>query len=100
MFITVAGTPAGYGYFETPAVPQENIMSALKTYILSNDINKISNSIQIATMAIQVDADCKVSINERAPILVQKDIGLTFDARGVFSVQFDSAVNYNITVSY
>lgn len=26
MFITVAGTPAGYGYFDVTATPNENII--------------------------------------------------------------------------
>lgn len=101
MFLTVAGTPAGYGYFETPATPQENVIPALKEYVLNLDPNKsLGVPMQIGTMAIQVDQECKVSINEKAPVLVQPDIGLAFDARGVYSVKFDTAVNFNITISY
>lgn len=101
MFITVAGVPAGYGYFDVTATPNENIIPALIETLKQNDPNaKLGAPIQIGTMAIQVSADTNVSINERNPVLVQPDIGLTFDARGVYSLSFDTAVNYNITVSY
>nr|UVY03700.1 MAG: hypothetical protein [Bacteriophage sp.]DAR68958.1 MAG TPA: hypothetical protein [Caudoviricetes sp.] len=101
MFITVAGTPAGYGYFEITATPNENIIPAMVAEIKANDINKeLRANISVGTMAIQVKAPCKVSINGRNPVLVEPDIGLTFDARGVFSVVFDTAVAYNITISY
>lgn len=101
MFITVAGTPAGYGYFEITATPNENIIPAMVAEIKANDSNKnLGANVAIGTMAIQVKAPCKVSINGRNPVLVEPDIGLTFDARGVFSVVFDTAVAYNITISY
>ena len=93
MFITVAGTPAGYGYFDITATPNENIIPAMVAEIRANDINKdLGAPISVGTMAIQV--------NGRNPVLVEPDIGLTFDARGVFSVVFDTAVAYNITISY
>ena len=101
MFITVAGVPAGYGYFEVEATPNENIIPALVAALRESDPNvSLGAPIQISTMAIQVSADCNVSINERSPVLVQPNIGLTFDARGVYSLTFDTAVDFNITVSY
>lgn len=100
MFITSVGIPAGYGYFEQTATPQENIVPALKKHLKTFDKNLDVYPLKLATVAIQVKSDSKVSINGRAPILVQADVGLTFDTRGIDSITFDSAVEFNITVSY
>lgn len=101
MFITVAGTPAGYGYYDLTATPDENIIPEMMKQIKSTDPNSsLGAPIQVGTMAVQVKNSCRVRINERNPVLVEPDLGLTFDARGVYSLTFDTAVAYNVTISY
>lgn len=102
MFFSVVGVPAGYGYFTIDSVENENIMPAVKEYVISNDPNRlISPPFSIGTISLQVDTDCQVSINGRAPVLVKADQGLTFDARGVNSIVFKaSGVKYNLGIIY
>lgn len=101
MFFTVGGSPAGYGYFEVTSVADYNIMPDVVKYLKEQDRNNIGANVSIGTMSIQVDKNCKVVINERAPILVQPDIGLSFDAVGIFSLKFvDDGVKYNLCMSY
>lgn len=96
---TLAGIPGGYGYFEKTASPGVNIMEEVRQAITENDKSALPVAIQ--TMTIQVDGECKVKINNRLPVLVQPDIGLSFDVRGtVFSLEFDTAVSYNLAFSY
>lgn len=101
MFITVAGCPAGYGYFETTSVVNEDILPALKTAVKAADPNyKLGAPMQIGTMTIKVKADAKISINGRSPILVTATDGIIFDVRGINSIVFLTAVQYNIILSY
>lgn len=101
MFYTVAGIPAGYGYMSTPSEADINIVPAMVQYLKENDKNYTGAPISIGTMSLQVDAECKVSINGRAPILVTPESGIQFDIRGINSIVFDTAgINYNIVVSY
>ena len=99
MISTIAGIPAGYGYFEKTATVNQDIMPDVVAHIKASDPNAAPIAIQ--TMTIQVEAEAKVSINGRAPVLVQPDIGLSFDVRGgVTSLSFDTAVAFNIAFSY
>lgn len=99
MITNFAGIPAGYGYFEEVSPVNTNIMPSVVTAILNSDQN--AAPIYIQTMSIQVSAKAKVSINGRAPVLVQPDVGLSFDVRGtVNSIVFDTAVQYNLAFSY
>ena len=41
MFITVAGTPAGYGYFDITATPNENIIPAMVAEIRRMTLTRI-----------------------------------------------------------
>lgn len=101
MFYTVGGSPAGYGYFEVTSSSGINIMPAIVKYLREQDVNNIGANISIQTMSVQVDKACKVRINERAPILIQPEVGLSFNAVGVFSLKFiDSGIKYNICMSY
>ena len=99
MISTMAGSPAGYGYFEETSVADTDIMPDVIAAIKESD--PTAAPICIQTMSIQVEAEAKVSINGRSPVLVQPDIGLAFDVRGgVNSIVFDSAVAYNLAFSY
>lgn len=99
MITNFAGIPAGYGYFEEVAPVNTNIMPSVVAAILNSDQN--AAPIYIQTMSIQVSANAKVSINGRTPVLVQPDVGLSFDVRGtVNSIVFDTAVQYNLAFSY
>lgn len=99
MTITLAGIPGGYGYFEEVAPANENIIPDILSAIRNNNPNIGPFSIQ--TMSIQVNSQTKVSINERLPVLIQPDVGLSFDVRGtVYSIVFEDAVPYNIAFSY
>ncbi len=101
MFMTVAGIPAGYGYFGIPSVENENIMPAIKQSLINSDKNNMNAPISIGSMSIQVDTECFVSINERAPVLIQVETGLSFDIRGIYSLAFTtSGIHYNICMSY
>lgn len=101
MFLTLAGSPAGYGYFEKVSVANEDIMPELVKHLKDYDKNNVGAPISIATMSVQVDADARVSVNGKAPILIQPTIGLSFDAVGVCSLKFITAgIKYNICVSY
>lgn len=102
MFFTNVGAPAGYGYFNKTTVKDENIIPDMKEHFLLYDPNKLlETKISIGSLAIQTKADVMVQINERAPVLVQPDIGLTFDIRGVYSIKFLSdGVAYNIAAVY
>lgn len=101
MFLTVGGSPAGYGYFQVTSVADENIIPAIVKHLKDNDLYNINEAFSIQTMAIQVDTDAQVSINDRAPVLIKSTIGLSFDAVGVFSIKFKTAgVKYNICLSY
>lgn len=97
MFITQAGTPAGYGYFERASVANENIVPDMIKYLQTFENFA---PISIGTISIQTKGDTKVSINGRAPILVTAEQGVTFDARGITSIVFDNVVQYNICLSY
>lgn len=99
MILNLAGIPAGYGYFEEVAPVNENIIPTIQKAIIAND--KDFGPISIQTVSLQVSADAKVSINGRLPVLVQPNIGLSFDVRGtVYSIVFDTAVQYNIAFTY
>lgn len=99
MITNMAGIPAGYGYFEKTSVAGENIIPLIKEAILANDEKDWPIAIQ--TVTIQVGTQTKVSINDRIPVLVQPNIGLSFDVRGtVYSIVFEDAVTYNIAFSY
>lgn len=99
MITTLSGIPGGYGYFEETSTAGENIIPEIKDAILENDPDGIP--IVIQSVSIQVMAQTKVSINERLPVLVQPNIGLSFDVRGtVYSIVFEDAVQYNIAFSY
>lgn len=99
MTITLAGIPGGYGYMEEIAPAGENIIPDVVKAVKENDPNLGPFSIQ--TMSIQVGTQTKVSINNRLPVLIQPDIGLSFDVRGtVYSLVFEDAVPYNIAFSY
>lgn len=99
MITSMAGIPAGYGYFEETSVASENIIPKIKEAILANDPKDWPIAIQ--TITIQVDTQTKVSINDRIPILIQPNVGLSFDVRGtVYSIVFEDAVSYNIAFSY
>lgn len=95
---TLAGIPGGYGYFEETSSPGKNIIPLIKDAIFKNNPRDLPTAIQ--TMTIQVGAQTKVSINERLPVLIQPNIGLSFDVRGtVYSIVFEDAVTYNIAFS-
>lgn len=99
MISTLAGIPAGYGYFEETAPAGENIIPDVMTAIREN--NPGDTPVAIQTMTIQVKAASKVSVNNRPAVLVTPDTGLSFDVRGtVFSLVFESAVAYNLAFSY
>lgn len=99
MITTIAGIPAGYGYFEETSVAGQNVIPEIKEAILSN--NQKDWPITIQTVTIQVQTATKVSINDRLPVLVQPNVGLSFDVRGtVYSIAFEDAVQYNIAFSY
>lgn len=99
MITTLAGIPGGYGYFEVTSTAGENIIPEIKEAILENDPKSIPIAIQ--SVSIQVETQTKVSINDRLPVLVQPNIGLSFDVRGtVYSIVFEDAVSYNIAFSY
>ena len=99
MITNLSGIPAGYGYFDVTSTPGENIVPNIITHLKESDAN--TKLFYIQSIAIQVDADTKVSINNKAKILVKKDIGLSFDVRGgITSIVFDTAVNFNIALSY
>lgn len=102
MFLTGGGYPAGYGYFEINSQQDINIMPDMITYFKNNDTSfRTGDTFHINTISIQVDSDTRVSINERAPILVQPNVGLSFDAVGIFSIKFKSSgVKFNICASY
>lgn len=97
MFITQAGIPAGYGYFTETSVVNQNIVPAMIEYFKSFENFA---PISIGTMVIQVKADAQVSINGRAPVLVTSERDFIFDARGVNSIVFNTAVQFNIYCSY
>lgn len=101
MFYTGSGIPAGYGYFTLTTVAGENIVPALVAHLRSNDLYDTGAPISIGSISIQVTSDAQVSINGRAPILVQQATGLSFDVRGINSIVFaTSGLSYNICVSY
>lgn len=99
MITTLAGIPAGYGYFEETANAGENIIPLVMDAIRQNDV--VANPVAIQTMSIQVQAQAKVRINDRMPVLITPDVGLSFDVRGtVYSIVFENAVAYNLAFSY
>lgn len=101
MFLTTAGIPAGYGYLEETAVVGENIMPALMTALRDADPDEsLGAPILAGRIMIRVSANAKVSINCRRPVLVMQGQPLRFDARGIYSIAFQDAVAYDVTVTY
>lgn len=99
MVSTLAGTPAGYGYMTETSVAEQDVMPNVVSHIKQYD--KTARVICIQHMTIQVETDCQVSINDKAPFLVQAENSVTFEVRGgVNSLTFNSAVKYNLIFTY
>ena len=101
MFITGASLPAGYGYSKKASVMDENIIPDLKAHLRKEDEDNTGAPIFIQRMEIYVDKEAKVSVNNRAPVMITPDKPLVFEAAQVKSVAFkESGIMYNIIVAY
>lgn len=102
MFITSSGSPAGYGNFLLTATAGENIIPAMKESFKTYDtsLSESGTIFSISHIRINVDADCLVSVNGRAPILVKDTLPLEFDVKGIYSLTFSAAVKYSILAIY
>lgn len=101
MFLSMAGTPAGYGYLIETAPAGQDVWPIIRRSIFNTDEDKSLGAPIIAgSVRIKVDTATQVSINGRSPVMVTPDCPLYFNARGIASVIFTGATKYDFTISY